>query len=54
MLRKLGEIPAILGLWLVCTFNLFYFFQSETLLLTSEILRQPWNLSQSVRDGEIF
>ena len=40
MLRKLGEI--------------FYFFQSETLLLTSEILRQPWNLSQSVRDGEIF
>ena len=35
MLRKPGEVPAILGLWLVYAFNLFYLFQSETLLLTS-------------------
>ena len=35
VLRKPGEVPAILGLWLVCAFNLFYLFQFETLLLTS-------------------
>ena len=35
MLRRPGEAVAILGLWLVCVFNLFYLFQPEALLLTS-------------------
>ena len=35
MLRKPGEVPAILDLWLVFAFNLFSLFQSEALLLTS-------------------